>query len=49
MQNKNELAEVGKKKQSHGKTAPGKTLLSNNDRSVAIPEKPHSTQKEIAK
>ncbi len=36
------LAEKGREKQSHGDTAPGKTLLSTIDKSV------HNTQKEIA-
>jgi hypothetical protein len=38
--------EIGNKAKGHGKTAPGKTLLSQNDTSVAVPV---STRKEIAK
>jgi len=30
------LSEIGKKNQAHGKTAPGKTLISLNDKSVLI-------------
>ncbi len=37
------LLQKGKEKQGHGQTAPGKTLLSITDKSVA-----HNTQKEIA-
>ena len=45
LQNKAELIEVGREKQAHGQTAPGKTLLSFNDKSV---EPAHNTQKTIA-
>lgn len=40
------LAEKGRKKQAHGETAPGKTLLSKNDKSVSEPK--HDTQDQIA-
>lgn len=40
------LAERGRERQSHGETAPGKTLLSTIDKSDA---KPHNTQQELAK
>lgn len=43
--NKDELLEVGREKQAHGKTAPGKTLLSNTDKSVDVP---HDTRQQIA-
>lgn len=39
------LDDIGRKKQAHGKTAPGKTLLTKNDKSVNH----HNTRKEIAK
>lgn len=44
--NKEDLAAVGIEKKSHGQTAPGKTLLSQNDKSVDEPK--HNTQAEIA-
>jgi hypothetical protein len=42
---KADLLVIGNKAKGHGKTAPGKTLLSQNDTSVAVPV---STRKEIA-
>jgi len=45
--NKEDLLKKGREKQAHGETAPGKTLVSQNDRSVK-PEK-HSTRTTIAK
>lgn len=44
--NKADLLEQGKAKKAHGKTAPGRTLLSNNDKSVD--DSKHNTQKAIA-
>lgn len=44
--NKEDLTKIGAAKKAHGKTAPGKTLVSLNDRSV---EPKHDTRKEIAK
>lgn len=44
--NKEDLAKIGAAKKAHGKTAPGKTLVSQTDRSV---EPKHDTRKEIAK
>jgi N6-adenosine-specific RNA methylase IME4 len=46
--NKEDLAKIGAAKKAHGQTAPGKTLLSQNDKSVKEEPK-HNTQKEIAK
>lgn len=42
--NKADLVEIGRGRKGHGKTAPGKTLLSPSDKSDG-----HNTQKEIAK
>jgi len=44
--NKEDRLAIGKSKKGHGKTAPGKTLMSQGDTSVS---EPHSTRKEIAK
>lgn len=44
--NKEDLTKIGAAKKAHGKTAPGKTLVSQTDRSV---EPKHDTRKEIAK
>lgn len=44
--NKEDRLAIGKIKKGHGKTAPGKTLVSQSDTSVS---EPHSTRKEIAK
>ena len=47
--NKEDLAKIGAEKRAHGQTAPGKTLLSQNDKSDKPPEPKHDTRKEIAK
>ena len=47
--NKEDLAKIGAAKRAHGQTAPGKTLLSQNDKSDNPPEPKHNTQAEIAK
>ena len=45
-QNKDELLRAGRDKQAHGKTAPGKTLMSEIDKSVDTPS--HNTRDSIA-